>query len=63
MLNQWLPVAQFLNAMSRSLGLADPYPYQMPDAVLAKMALVQTLLHEAALPPLASAPLAEPLPT
>lgn len=66
-LNQWLPVAQFLNAMSRSLGLADPdpdpYPYQMPDAVLAKMALVQTLLREAALPPLASAPLAEPLPT
>ena len=49
-LHQWLPVAQFLNAMSRSMGQPDPYPYQMPDAVLAKMALVQTLLREAALP-------------
>ena len=49
-LHQWLPVAQFLNAMSRSLGQPDPYPYQMPDAVLAKMALVQALLHDAALP-------------
>ena len=47
-LHQWLPVAQFLNAMSRSMGQPDPYPYQMPDAVLAKMALVQTLLREAA---------------
>jgi hypothetical protein len=47
-LRQWLPVAQFLNAMSRSLGQPDPYPYQMPDAVLAKMALVQALLREAA---------------
>ena len=49
-LNQWLPVAQFLNAMNRSLGQPDPYPYQMPDAVLAKMGLVQTLLREAAVP-------------
>ena len=49
-LHQWLPVAQFLNAMNRSLGQPDPYPYQMPDAVLAKMALVQSLLHHAALP-------------
>ena len=49
-LHQWLPVAQFLNAMNRSLGQPDPYPYQMPDAVLAKMALVQSLLQHAALP-------------
>ena len=49
-LHQWLPVAQFLNAMNRSLGQHDSYPYQMPDAVLAKMALVQTLLREAAVP-------------
>ena len=60
-LRQWLPVAQFLNAMNRSLGQPDPYPYQMPDAVLAKMALVQSLLHEAALPTPAGTPL-EPTP-
>jgi hypothetical protein len=44
----WLPVAQFLNAMNRSLGLRDSYPYLMPDAVLRKMALVQRLLADAA---------------
>lgn len=56
-LRQWLPVAQFLNAMNRSLGQPDPYPYQMPDAVLAKMALVQTLLREAAMaPPISTRP-------
>ena len=49
-LHQWLPVAQFLNAMNRSMGQPDPYPYQMPDAVLVKMSLVQTLLREAAQP-------------
>jgi hypothetical protein len=36
MLEQWLPVAQFLNAMNRSLGLLDSYPFQMPAAVLGR---------------------------
>jgi hypothetical protein len=44
----WLPVAQFLNAMNRSLGLRDGYPFLMPDVVLQKMALVQRLLADAA---------------
>ena len=47
-IEHWLPVAQFLNAMNRSLGLRDSYPYLMPDAVLEKMALVQRLLADAA---------------
>jgi hypothetical protein len=47
-IEHWLPVAQFLNAMNRSLGLRDGYPYLMPDAVLQKMALVQRLLGDAA---------------
>jgi hypothetical protein len=47
-LQQWLPVAQFLNAMHRSLGLNDSYPYQTPPAVLRKMAVVQQLLQAAA---------------
>lgn len=47
-IEHWLPVAQFLNAMNRSLGLRDSYPYLMPDAVLQKMALVQGLLADAA---------------
>lgn len=49
-LAHWLPLAQFLNAMNRSLGHADSYPFLLPPAVLDKMALVQTLLAEAAAP-------------
>jgi hypothetical protein len=55
-LHQWLPVAQFLNAMNRSLGLRDPYPYLLPDPVLAKMAAVQRLLGAASRGPAVSAP-------
>lgn len=47
-LSNWLPVAQFLNAMNRSLGLHDSYPFLMPNAVLDKMNTVQTLLMQAA---------------
>lgn len=47
-LEQWLPVAQFLNAMNRSLGLLDSYPFQIPAAVLDKLATVQQLLRGAA---------------
>lgn len=47
-IEHWLPVAQFLNAMNRSLGQRDSYPYLMPDAVLQKMATVQRLLSDAA---------------
>ncbi|WP_418319003.1 zinc-binding metallopeptidase family protein [Piscinibacter sakaiensis] len=47
-LEHWLPVAQFLNAMNRSLGLPDGYPYLLPPRVLEKMSTVQTLLAQAA---------------
>lgn len=47
-LTHWLPVAQFLNAMNRCLGLHDSYPFLMPDAVLKKMNAVQDLLRRAA---------------
>jgi len=50
-LTRWLPVAQFLNAMHRSLGLHDSYPYLLPPAVLAKMDTVQRLLQAAAAAP------------
>ncbi len=46
-LEHWLPVAQFLNAMNRSLGLRDSYPYLMPTRVLEKMSTVQSLLSKA----------------
>ncbi len=47
-IEHWLPVAQFLNAMNRSLGLPDSYPFLIPQRVLEKMKLVQTLLANAA---------------
>lgn len=43
-LDQWLPLARFLNAMSRSLGLPDSYPYLLPPPVLGKLRLVQHAL-------------------
>ncbi len=46
-IEQWLPVAQFLNAMHRSLGLPDSYPFLLPPQVLEKMKLVQDLLANA----------------
>jgi hypothetical protein len=72
-LQQWLPVAQFLNAMNRSLGYRDSYPFLLPPLVLDKMALVQQLLQQGAAstpaqatqaaPAVAdNAPMAEPVP-
>jgi hypothetical protein len=48
LLTQWLPVAQFLNAMNRSLGLPDSYPFLLPPRVLQKMGVVARLLAMAA---------------
>lgn len=47
-IRQWLPVAQFLNAMHRSLGQRDSYPYLLPATVLDKMGTVQRLLGQVA---------------
>jgi hypothetical protein len=37
---RWLPIARFLNAMSRSLGLRDSYSYLIPEPVLRKLQFV-----------------------
>ncbi|GAP35238.1 hypothetical protein ISF6_0829 [Piscinibacter sakaiensis] len=59
-LQHWLPVAQFLNAMNRSLGLPDAYPFLLPPTVLQKMGLVHRLLREAAARRPETSPPAEP---
>jgi len=41
----WLPVSQFINAMSRSLGGRDSYPFVMPDAVLDKLAFIHQVIR------------------
>ncbi len=50
----WLPVARFLNAMSRSLGLRDSYPFLIADPVLEKLRFVQQVLAGAGKPAPAS---------
>jgi hypothetical protein len=44
---QWLPLAQYLNEMNRSLGLPDSYPFVLSDTVLRKMSTVQAVLMAA----------------
>jgi hypothetical protein len=46
---RWLPVARFLNAMARSLGSRDSYPFVIPTPVLHKLGFVQQVLQRAAL--------------
>jgi hypothetical protein len=48
LLLQWLPLAQFLNAMNRSLGLRDSYPFLLPPPVVQKMGVAARLLRRAA---------------
>lgn len=44
-IDHWLPMARFLNAMSRSLGLADSYPYLIPPPVVGKLRFVQDMIR------------------
>ena len=37
LIEQWLPVSQFANAMARSLGNQDNYPFVMPEPVVRKL--------------------------
>lgn len=43
----WLPLARFLNSMSRSLGHGDSYPFVLPDPVLDKLAFVDQVVRSA----------------
>ena len=40
----WLPISQFINAMSRSLGGRDSYPFVVPPAVLDKLAFIHEVI-------------------
>lgn len=47
LVEQWLPLSQFLNAMGRSLGNGDAYPFVIPPAVLDKLCFVHDFVAEA----------------
>lgn len=49
-IEQWLPVTQFINAMNRSMGLHDPYPFVLPSPVLAKLDFIHRVVAGAAAP-------------
>ncbi len=48
--HEWLPLTRFLNAMSRSLGQRDYYPYVLSDAVIRKLSFVRFILLAASDP-------------
>jgi len=48
MLDDWLPLTYAVNALNRSMGLGDLYPFVLPPAVVTKLALVDDLIRAAA---------------
>jgi hypothetical protein len=43
---RWLPVSQFINAMNRSLGVADGYPFVLSAPVVAKLQFIHEVVRE-----------------
>ena len=41
------PVSIAVNAVNRSMGMPDLYPFVLNPAVIAKLAFVHDLIHEA----------------
>jgi hypothetical protein len=54
MLDDWLPLTYALNAVNRSMGRDDLYPFTLPGAVVDKLAFVHARVRAAA-PPVTSA--------
>lgn len=46
LLDQWLPLSQFLNSMARSLGQGDAYPFVIAPAVVDKLCFVDRLVQD-----------------
>jgi hypothetical protein len=44
---QWLPVSQFINAMDRSLGAHDSYPFVLIEPVIAKLEFIHKVVTAA----------------
>ncbi len=47
LIQQWLPISQFSNAMNRSLGLKDSYPFVVPAPVVAKLDFIHRVVGAA----------------
>ncbi len=47
LIEQWLPVSQFINAMDRSLGSRDSYPFVLPTPVIEKLEFIHKVVSAA----------------
>jgi len=47
-IDQWLPVSQFINAMDRSLGAHDSYPFVIVEPVIRKLDFIHRVVRAAA---------------
>ena len=48
LIEQWLPVSQFINAMDRSLGSHDSYPFVLTEPVIVKLEFIHKVISAAA---------------
>jgi len=48
LIQRWLPISQFINAMDRSLGSHDSYPFVLPAPVVDKLLFIHQLIAAAA---------------
>ncbi|HEY4081382.1 MAG TPA: putative zinc-binding metallopeptidase [Burkholderiaceae bacterium] len=48
LIEQWLPISQFVNAMNRSLGTRDSYPFVLTDPVVEKLEFIHKVVGAAA---------------
>jgi hypothetical protein len=49
LLGAWVPLAIALNALNRSMGLSDPYPFVMPEPAVKKLRFVHQVIEASAL--------------
>lgn len=45
LMDAWVPLTVAMNAMNRSIGLQDFYPFVLTDAILAKLEFIHGLIH------------------
>jgi hypothetical protein len=43
--DSWLALSAALNALNRSMGASDPYPFVLSDAVIRKLGFIHDLVH------------------
>ncbi len=46
LLADWLPLTYAMNALNRSMGRTDLYPFVLPEAVIEKLGFIHGLVEE-----------------